>query len=79
LRLIVEGFAMPRKIALLLAGSLLCGPAFAQSSMKPSAPQKMMSPSEEQKMRDCEKQAAYHNVKMDERSKYVMDCVTAKR
>jgi hypothetical protein len=70
---------MPRKIALLMAGSLLCGPAFAQTPMKPSAPQKMMPPSEEQKMRGCEKQAADHNVKMDERSKYVMDCMTGKK
>jgi hypothetical protein len=47
--------------------------------MKPSAPQKMMSPSEEQKMRACEKQAADQNVKKDERSKFVMDCLTAKK
>jgi hypothetical protein len=71
---------MPRPIALLTAVSvsLLCGTANAQS-MKPSAPQKMMSPNEAQKMRDCEKQAAQNNIKMDERSKFVMDCMTAKK
>jgi len=55
------------------------GAACAQSPMKPSAPQKMMSPAEARIMRACEKQAADQNVKMDERSKYVMDCMTAKR
>lgn len=30
-------------------------------------------------MRACEKQAADQNVKLDERSKYVMDCMTAKK
>ena len=71
---------MPRPIALLMAVSLslVCGAAYAQS-MKPSAPQKMMSPDEAQKMRDCEKQAAQNNIKMDERSKFVMDCMTAKK
>ena len=71
---------MPRRIALLTAVtvSLLCGAALAQP-MKPSAPQKMMSPEEAQKMRACEKQAADQNIKMDERSKFVMDCMTAKK
>jgi hypothetical protein len=72
---------MPRPIVLLMAVSLSlgCGPAFAQSSMKPSAPQKMMSPAQARKMRACEQQAAQDNIKMDERSKYVMDCMTAKK
>ena len=74
---------MLRVIALLTAaiGSLGfgVGAACAQSPMKPSAPQKMMSPAEVQKMRACEKQAADQNVKRDERSKYVMDCMTAKK
>jgi hypothetical protein len=72
---------MPRVIALLTAVTLGLGvgTACAQPSMKPSAPQKMMSPAEVQKMRVCEKQAADQNVKMDERSKFVMDCMTAKK
>jgi psiF repeat len=71
---------MPRSIVLLMALSLsvACGPTFAQSSMKPSAPQKMMPPDQAQKMRDCEKQAADQNIKLDERSKFVMDCMMAK-
>ncbi len=72
---------MPRAIALTTAVivGLAAGAAPAQSSMKPSAPQKMMSPEEAQKMRDCEKQAADKNIKMDERAKYVMDCMTGKK
>jgi hypothetical protein len=74
---------MPRRIVLLTAATvslgLGVGAATAQPSMKPSAPQKMMSSDEAQKMRDCEKQAVQNNVKMDERSKYVMDCMTAKK
>jgi hypothetical protein len=53
---------------------------FAQSTtMKPSAPDKMTSPAEAKKMHDCEAQAAANNIQMDMRSKYVMDCMTAKK
>jgi len=75
---------MPRLIALLtaltfsLVLSLVCVSVNAQP-MKPSAPQKMMSPTEAQKMHDCEKQAAAQNIKMDLRSKFVMDCMKAKK
>ncbi len=69
---------MPRAIVLVMAMTvcLVCGSANAQSSMKPSAPDKMTSPEEAQKMRGCEKQAAANNVAMNERAKYVMDCMT---
>jgi predicted helicase len=72
---------MPRPIALLTAAtlSLVCETAIAQTSMKPSAPQKMTSPEAAHKMRDCEKQAADQNIKMDERSKFVMNCMTGKK
>jgi hypothetical protein len=72
---------MSRPIALFTAVtlSLVCGAAVAQTSMKPSAPQKMTSPHEAQNMRACEKQAADQNIKMDERSKFVMDCMTTKK
>jgi hypothetical protein len=59
----------------MLAGA---GIALAQAPMKPSAPQKMMSPSEAEKMHACEKQAADQNIRMDLRSKFVMDCMTKK-
>ena len=72
---------MSRPIALLTAVtlSLVCGAAVAQTSMKPSAPQKMTASHEEQNMRACEKQAADQNIKMDKRSKFVMDCMTIKK
>ncbi len=69
---------MPRAIALAMILCLFGAGADAQSAMKPTAPQKMMSPEEAKKMHACEKQAADQNIKMDERSKFVMDCMTKK-
>jgi len=69
---------MSRLVALLMAVMVGLGAALAQTPMKPSAPQKMMSPEEAQKMHACEKQAADQNIKMDERAKFVMDCLTKK-
>jgi hypothetical protein len=69
---------MSRLVALLMAVMVGLGAALAQTPMKPSAPKKMMSPEEAQKMHTCEKQAADQNIKMDERAKFVMDCMTKK-
>ena len=69
---------MPRLVTLLTAVIMGLGAALAQTPMKPSAPQKMMSPEEAQKMHACEKQAADQNIKMYERAKFVMDCMTKK-
>ena len=69
---------MPRLVVLLTAVIVGLGAASAQAPMKPSAPQKMMSPEEAQKMHACERQAADQNIKMDERAKFVMDCMTKK-
>jgi len=60
-------------VAIVLAFS---GAALAQADMKATAPQKMMSPEEAQKMHACQKQAADQNIKMDDRAKFVMDCMT---
>jgi hypothetical protein len=70
---------MPRAIVLAMTWSLLGAVAYAQSPMKPTAPEKMMPPGEAEKMHACEKQAADNNIKMDERAKYVMDCMTGKK
>ena len=70
---------MPRAIVLAMALRVLGAPAFAQTPMKPTAPQKMMSPEEAEKMHACEKQAADQNIQMDQRAKFVMDCMTAKK
>jgi len=69
---------MWRAIILAMAFALLGAPALAQTAMKPTAPQKMMSPAEQKKMHTCEQQAADQNVPMDERAKFVMDCMTKK-
>ena len=70
---------MPRAIVLAMALAFFGAPAFAQTSMKPTAPQKMTSPEEQKKMQACEKQAADRNIQMDQRAKFVMDCMTAKK
>ncbi len=43
--------------------------------MKPTAPTKMMPPDEKARMEACQQKAAQQNVKMDERAKFVMDCM----
>ncbi len=70
---------MPRSFlrftAMLIFGA---GAALAQTPMAPTAPAKMTTPEQARKMQACEKQAALQNIKMNERSKFVMDCMTAK-
>jgi hypothetical protein len=67
-----------RAIVPALVACFMGAGAVAQTPMKPTAPQKMMSPAEQKKMQACEKQAADRNVPMDQRSKFVMDCMTKK-
>ncbi len=55
---------------------LTAATAAAQQPMKPTAPAKMMSERDQQKMKECEARAAAQNVPMNERSKFVMDCMT---
>ena len=69
---------MSRMCVLAAALMLFGAQAVAQPAMKPTAPQKMMSPAEKQKLQDCQRQAADQNVKMDDRAKFVMDCMTKK-
>ena len=70
---------MRRAFALATALSLFGAIAHAQSPMKPTAPEKMMPPAEAEKMHACEKLAAEQNVKMNERAKFVMDCMTGRK
>lgn len=58
-----------------LTVGLAAGPAFAQSDMKPTAPAKMMPPGEKARLEACQKKAVQQNVKMDERARFVMDCM----
>lgn len=69
---------MTRAIALLTAAPLGLSAAAAQSSMQPTAPQKMMSPAEAKKRNACEQRAADQQVKMDERAKFIMNCMTGR-
>jgi hypothetical protein len=70
---------VPRAVDLAMLLCLFGAGASAQTAMKPTAPQKMMSPEEQKKMHACEKQAADQNIQMDQRAKFVMDCMTAKK
>jgi hypothetical protein len=60
---------------LALAVSVSAGAAFAQSDMKPTAPAKMMPPDEKARLDACQQKAAQQNIKMDERAKFLMDCM----
>jgi hypothetical protein len=62
----------------MILGLLLAGGAAAQPAMKATAPEKMMPPAEKQRLEECQKMAAQKNVRMDERAKFLMDCMKAK-
>jgi hypothetical protein len=61
-----------------ILGLLVAGTAAAQPAMKATAPEKMMPPGEKKRLEECQKMAAQKNVKMDERARYLMDCMKAK-
>lgn len=65
-----------RRAAIL--GLLVAGTAAAQPAMKATAPEKMMPPAEKQRLEECQKMATQKNVKMDERARFLMDCMKAK-
>ena len=70
---------MPRLAVCLFAAVLGAAPcadaAGAQDPMKPTAPQSMMPPGEKARLAACQEKAARQNVKMDERAKFLMDCM----
>jgi len=57
---------------------VLAGAAAAQPGMKATAPQKMMPPDEKQRLDECNKMAAERNIKMDERARFLMECMKEK-
>ncbi len=57
---------------------LIAATAAAQQPMRPTAPAKMMNERDQQKMKECETRAAAQNVPMNQRSKFVMDCMSEK-
>lgn len=68
---------MPRLIVFTVAFvvSLSAGATLAQSQMNPTAPTKMMPPAEKARLVACRQKAAQQNIKMDDRAKFIMDCM----
>ncbi len=54
--------------------------ALAQTSapMKATAPEKMLDSDQAKKMRACQKQAIQQEIKMDDRSSFVANCMASK-
>jgi hypothetical protein len=75
---------MPRPIlerAALLAGALLLGSAASAQSggvMKATAPELMTPPGEGAVMRECNKKAMDQHIKMEDRTRFVQDCIAKK-
>ena len=46
--------------------------------MKATAPEKMMPSDKAKKMRECEKRADQQKIKMEDRSRFVNECVAAR-
>jgi hypothetical protein len=72
---------VPRVIvlAIVLNLGLAAGAAAAHDDMQATAAKKMTSPEQARRMRECQRRAAQQNVVMDQRSKFVMDCMTKKK
>ena len=68
---------MPRTPAFALIALLAAASAAQSTMMKPSAPEKMASPADKAKMKACEAKAAAQKVPMDDRAKFLMDCMQA--
>jgi hypothetical protein len=47
----------------------------ASTQMKATAPEKMMPSGKAQKMRDCQKRADEQKIKMEDRARFVNECV----
>ena len=67
----------------LAAAFLLAGPAAAQRSdvknaMQATAPMKMTPPGESEPMRECDKMAMDQHIKMEDRTRFVQDCIARK-
>ena len=66
-------------IALTFAAAYFAHTASAQvpGPMKATAPEKMMPSEKAQKMRECEKRAEQQKIKMEDRSRFVNECIAA--
>jgi hypothetical protein len=74
---------MPRVVIFLLTVMLslllAADAASAQADMKASAPKKMTSPDQKRRMQACQEKAAQQKIAMDQRAKFVMDCMKGGR
>ena len=66
-------------ISLTLAAAFFAYTASAQvpGPMKATAPEKMLPRDKAQKMRECEKRADQQKIKIEDRSRFVNECVAA--
>jgi hypothetical protein len=64
----------PTFVAMLLAHA---ASAQVPDRMKATAPEKMMPSEKAQKMRQCEERAKQQKIKMEDRSRFVNECVAA--
>jgi hypothetical protein len=64
----------------LLAGAfmLLTAAAQADNAMKATAPEHMTPPGESKAMQECNELAMERHVKMEERTRFVQDCIAEK-
>ena len=67
-------------LAALLVAMFLAHAASAQVSdrMKATAPEKMMPSEKVQRMRECQERAKQQKIKMEDRTRFVDECVAAK-
>jgi uncharacterized protein YycO len=63
--------------ALVLGGAFGVNAASA-TTMKATAPEKMMPGDQAKKMRACQKRAMQQQIKMEDRSRFVSDCMADK-
>jgi hypothetical protein len=49
----------------------------ASAQVKATAPEKMMPRDKAVKMRECERRAAQQKIKMEDRTRYVNECIAA--
>lgn len=66
---------MPAALAL---GVAFGANAASATAMKATAPEKMMPSDQAKKMRVCEKSAIQQQIKMEDRSRFVSNCMAAK-
>jgi hypothetical protein len=70
----------PNRLTIFLTVVTLCLAQAASAQvphMKATAPEKMMPTNKAQKMRECEKRAEQQQIKMEDRSRFVNECVAA--